>query len=177
MRMNQNQSLNAADIINTYEEYEIISILRNYGEVINPACFAKNIIKNRPIYKTSQLIEAVSNCFPNHKKNKILAQVFQALRIEVNNEIDSLKELLKQSVEVLNPQGRLVIISYHSLEDRIVKNFFKSGNFEGKIEKDFYGNPLVELKTITKKPITPELSELEQNSRSRSAKLRIAEKK
>lgn len=179
MRMNQNQTTTASDIINTYDETELSNLLRNYGEIKNAGCFAKAIVNKRKessIDTTSQLIDTISKCYPDRIKNKVLAQVFQALRIEVNNEMDALKELLQQAMEILVPGGRLVVISYHSLEDRLVKNFMKSGNFEGNIEKDFYGNAIVGLKQITRKPITPEKQEIEQNSRSRSAKLRIAEK-
>ncbi len=180
MRMNQNQNLSAADIINTYEEEDLKRILRNYGELNNAGCFARAIIKTRSninIKSTSDLVAAISGCFQKHKRNKVLAQVFQAIRIEVNDEMSALRELLTQATEVLKPGGRLVVMSYHSLEDRLVKNFIKSGNFEGKIEKDFYGNPIVRYMQITRKPIVPNQQEIETNSRARSAKLRIAEKK
>ncbi|MDG1136045.1 MAG: 16S rRNA (cytosine(1402)-N(4))-methyltransferase RsmH [Bacteroidales bacterium] len=179
MRMNQNQTKTASDILNTYSELDITEVLKNYGEINNYKCFVKGIIKyrnNNKISTTSDLIDAVSGCFPQHKKNKFLAQLFQALRIEVNNEIDVLKSLLTQATESLKSGGRLVVISYHSLEDRLVKNFIKSGNFDGKIEKDFYGNPIVEYKQITRKPIMPKELEINENNRARSAKLRIAEK-
>ena len=179
MRMNQNQSKTAADILNSYDEEDLKIMFRNYGELNNVGCFTKAIINernNKPITTTSQLIEAVSGCYQRHKKNKVMAQVFQAIRIEVNDEMSVLRELLLQSTEVLKSGGRLVVISYHSLEDRLVKNFIKSGNFEGKIEKDFYGNPIVEYKQITRKPMVPDENEIKENSRARSAKLRIAEK-
>jgi len=179
MRMNSNQPIKASDIINTYSEQELKKLFRNYGEIKNNACFAKAIIEAReiePINTTFELIAAVRKCFPQHKKNKFLAQVFQAVRIEVNNEMETLRLLLQQANDLLAPGGRLVVISYHSLEDRLVKNFIKSGNFEGKIEKDFYGNPIVSFKQITRKPIVPDNEEIEKNNRARSAKLRIAEK-
>lgn len=179
MRMNQNQPISAADIVNDYDESELTRILRDFGEIKNHRCFARSIVEARsdnPIKTTSELAESVRKCFPQHKRNKFLAQVFQALRIEVNNEMQVLKSLLTQSCESLKKEGRLVVISYHSLEDRLVKNFIKSGNFEGKIEKDFYGNPLVDFRQITRKPMVPTDIEIEKNNRARSAKLRIAEK-
>ena len=121
--------------------------------------------------------EAVSHHLPRGMENKYLAMLFQALRIEVNGELEALKAMLQQAVELLNPGGRLVVMSYHSLEDRLVKNFFKTGNFEGELKKDFYGNPLVPLKLVTRKAVTAGEEELQRNPRSRSAKLRVAEKK
>jgi 16S rRNA (cytosine1402-N4)-methyltransferase len=128
------------------------------------------------IKTTLDLAGVVGKCFPKNKQNKFLAMVFQALRISVNDELTALKSLLKQATEVLASKGRLVVISYHSLEDRLVKNFIRTGNFEGKLEKDFYGNPIVEFKAMTTKPIIPDEEEIKLNSRARSAKLRIAEK-
>lgn len=179
MRMNQNQTETAADIVNNYDEDELGRVLRNYGEIKNHRCYTKAISESRlqnPITTTTELINSISRCYPQHKKNKFLAQVFQALRIEVNNEMDVLRSLLQQSCESLLSGGRLVVISYHSLEDRLVKNFIKSRNFEGKVEKDFFGNPIIDFKQISRKPIMPNEAEIEQNSRARSAKLRIAEK-
>ncbi len=179
MRMNTNQPVNASDIINNYSEDDLKRLFRDYGEIKNSGCFSRAITKTRnlnPIVTTTQLTECIKSCFPKHKQNKFLAQVFQALRIEVNDEMQNLKLLLKQSDELLSPGGRLVVIAYHSLEDRLVKNFIKSGNFKGIIEKDFFGNPIVSFKQITHKPIVPSDSEIENNNRSRSAKLRIAEK-
>jgi len=179
MRMNQNQTLSAADIVNNYDEEELGKILKEYGEIKNYRCFVKAILETREtkqIESTSHLIESIKKCYPQHKKNKFLAQVFQALRIEVNDEMKVLKLLLQQCEESLVSGGRLVVMSYHSLEDRLVKNFIKSANFEGKIEKDFYGNPIVQFKSITRKPIVPDEEEIESNNRARSAKLRIAEK-
>jgi len=179
MRMNKSQPNNAADVVNTYSVDELKRLFRDYGEVKNSHCFARAIIETRethPITTTNQLIECVQRCFPQHKKNKFLAQVFQALRIEVNDEMQTLKLLLEQANELLKPGGRLVVISYHSLEDRLVKNFIKSGNFKGEVEKDFFGNPIVSFKQITRRPIIPDEIEIKNNSRARSAKLRIAEK-
>jgi 16S rRNA (cytosine1402-N4)-methyltransferase len=179
MRMNSGDSLTAAEIVNTYDEDDLISLFREYGEIKNSRCVAKSIIAAREqqaITTTLQLSEIVGGCFPANKKNKFLALVFQALRIQVNGELSALKSLLKQSIEILGPGGRLVVLSYHSLEDRLVKNFIRTGNFEGNLEKDFYGNPIVELKAINTKPIVPDEDEININSRARSAKLRIAEK-
>lgn len=179
MRMNRNQSLSASDVVNNYDESELKKIIRDYGEIKNSRCFANAIIEARnisPITSTSELGEITRKCYPQHKKNKFLAQLFQALRIEVNEELKVLQSLLQQSQESLVQGGRLVVISYHSLEDRLVKNFIKSGNFEGAIEKDFYGNPMVKFKSVTRKPIIPDEEEIERNNRARSAKLRIAEK-
>lgn len=179
MRMSDRQALTAADIVNNYDEDELKQLFRVYGEIRNSGCVARAIVEareNERIETTDALGRIVSGCFPATKQNKFLAMVFQALRIAVNDELTALKSLLKQAVEVLEEGGRLVVISYHSLEDRLVKNFFKTGNFEGKLEKDFYGNPLVQLKPINTKPIVPEEKEIERNSRARSAKLRIAEK-
>ncbi len=179
MRMSQNAPVTAADIVNTNSEEELQRILKNYGEIKNFRCFAKAIIETRntnTINTTNELIEGTKKCYPQHKKNKLLAQLFQALRIEVNDELQTLKTMLEQARDALIPGGRLVVISYHSLEDRLVKNFIKSGNFEGIVKKDFYGNPIVDFKSITRKPLMPGEEEIEINNRARSAKLRIAEK-
>lgn len=179
MRMSKNQPVKASDIVNTYSEEELKRLFKNYGEIKNSGCFSRAIIETRetnPISTTTQLIDCVRKCFPNHKRNKFLAQVFQALRIEVNDEMQTLKLLLEQANELLASGGRLVVISYHSLEDRLVKNFIRSGNFKGIVEKDFFGNPIVSFKQITRKPIMPDEIEIKKNSRARSAKLRIAEK-
>jgi 16S rRNA (cytosine1402-N4)-methyltransferase len=178
-RMDRRKKLNGRELINTWEEEELIRIFAHYGEVPNPRKLANNIIsyrQNKEIITTSDLKEAIGNCAPRGKEFKYQAQVFQALRIEVNGELDALKELLKQATEVLAPGGRLVVLTYHSLEDRLVKNFIKTGNFEGKLEKDFYGNPIVPLRQISRKPIIASEEEIEENNRARSAKLRIAEK-
>lgn len=178
-RMDRRKKLSGRELINTWEEEELLRIFAHYGEVPNPRKLANNIInyrQNKEIITTSDLKEAIGNCAPRGKEFKYQAQVFQALRIEVNGELDALKELLKQATEVLAPGGRLVVLTYHSLEDRLVKNFIKTGNFEGKLEKDFYGNPIVPLKQVSRKPIIASEEEITENNRARSAKLRIAEK-
>lgn len=178
-RMNQKESRTAADILNTYNEEQLRNVFKNYGELKNARKIASIIVNKRDKehFKTStQLKEALLECTPKAREHKFFAQVFQAIRIEVNDELEALKEMLSQSAEVLKSGGRLVVISYHSLEDRLVKNFIKTGNFEGEPKKDFYGNLIREFKQISKKPITPSEDELVMNSRSRSAKLRIAEK-
>jgi 16S rRNA (cytosine1402-N4)-methyltransferase len=180
MRMNPQQSGSAADILNKKSQEELTSIFRLYGEINNAWKLAGAIVTERDLakFKTTDQLKAVAKQFtPEKKLNQYLAQVFQALRIEVNNELEALKELLIQSTDILKPNGRLVFISYHSLEDRLVKNFFKTGNFEGIPEKDFYGNLIRPLEPITRKVVTPSEEELKENPRSRSAKLRIAEKR
>ena len=180
MRMDQSQEFSAWNIINEWEIDELKKILREYGEVESAGKLAYKISlqrKIRPIDTTGELIEIIRRVAPRQKEKQYLAKVFQAIRIEVNGEIEVLKEFLEQCREVLKPGGRLVVISYHSLEDRIVKNFMRSGNFSGEIEKDFYGNPITPLREITRKPVVPDTAETEQNPRSRSARLRIAEKK
>ncbi len=179
MRMNQGAGKSAADIINSYGKDELVSILSRFGEVRNAISLADRIISERDLRKivtTGDLISVIDPMVRG-KRNKYLAQVFQALRIEVNQETEVLEDLLKQSLEVLKPGGRMVVISYHSLEDRMVKNFFKSGNVEGEQVKDFYGNIDRPWKIITKKAVEPTSEEIEKNPRARSAKLRIAEKK
>lgn len=179
MRMDNRNGITAADIVNNYEESELRSLMKMYGELPNASQIAKSICdsrKNSAITSTSELCEAVKKHLPRGFENKYLAMIFQALRIEVNGELDALKALLQQTAEILKPSGRLVVISYHSLEDRLVKNFMKAGNFEGTIKKDFYGNPVAPLKMVCRKVITPSESELQENNRSRSAKLRIAER-
>tara|TARA_B100001115_G_scaffold183353_1_gene181905 strand:- start:85 stop:981 length:897 start_codon:yes stop_codon:yes gene_type:complete len=179
MRMNQSQSLCAKQVVNEYEVDDLAKVLRKYGELKNAYPMALAIERFRDDQKietTNNLKEAVKNNMPPHKSNKILAQLFQAIRIEVNEEINALEEMLLQSVEVLKSGGRLSVISYHSLEDRLVKNLIKKGKFEGEVYKDFYGNAQLPLHAINRKPILPEIEEIEQNSRARSAKLRIAEK-
>jgi 16S rRNA (cytosine1402-N4)-methyltransferase len=179
MRMDQSGKETAADIINHYEEQALIKIFSEYGEVENSKRLAACIVKERavkPIKTTEELKQAIISCTPKMKSQQYLAKVFQALRIAVNRELDVLQEFLMQCTEVLKPGGRLAVISYHSLEDRLVKNFIRSGNFEGKVEQDFYGNKLVNFKAVNRQIITPSEAELTDNSRSRSAKLRIAEK-
>ncbi|MGZ4033749.1 MAG: 16S rRNA (cytosine(1402)-N(4))-methyltransferase RsmH [Bacteroidia bacterium] len=180
MRMDRNGKQTAADILNTYSEEELKRIFKLYGEVDNAGYLASIIFHNRKdkaINTVNDLKMMITKCVKRGKENQYYAQVFQALRIEVNKEMDVLKELLLQSLDVLKAGGRLVVISYHSLEDRLVKNIMRSGKFEGEVEKDFYGNQLTPFKQITRKPIVPSEEENIENSRARSAKLRIAEKK
>ena len=180
MRMSQTTPNDAATVVNTYDHAALTRILRLYGEMQQPQLVASDIIMARetePIETTEQLKAAVQRRLPRGKENKVLAQLFQALRIEVNQELDALTAFLTQCPDVLKPGGRLVVMSYHSLEDRLVKNFMKTGNAEGKEEKDFFGNLLTPYHIITRKPIVPSDEETESNSRARSAKLRIAEKK
>ena len=179
MRMNQAQTLDAYAVVNGYEEDALAKVLFDYGELRNAKILARTIVNARSENKlvtTQDLITVVQSLVPQRIENKILAQLFQAIRIEVNNELEVLQSFLNQAVSVLKPGGRLVCISYHSLEDRLVKRFFQSGNFEGKIQKDFYGNPLVQLQKVGKL-IVPSEEEVKSNGRARSAKLRVAEKK
>lgn len=179
MRMNQSSKKTAAKVLNEYDENQLKHIFRSYGEIDNAYKLVKLITDARvtqPITTTEQLKNIIAPCTPKFKDHQYLAKVFQALRIEVNDEMEVLKEMLKQSLEVLSVGGRLVVMSYHSLEDRLVKYFIKSGNFEGEAIKDFYGNIARPFELITRKPVTPNAEEIENNSRSRSAKLRIAEK-
>lgn len=180
LRMDQRQALSAQELVNDYEEDELAKVLTLYGELPNARAMAKSICTQRrtaPITTTFELRDAVKRHLPHGQENKYLAMLFQALRIEVNGELEALQLMLEQSAQVLRPGGRLVVIAYHSLEDRLVKNFIKTGNFEGKLEKDFFGNPLTPFAQISRKAITPGEEELQRNNRSRSAKLRIAEKK
>lgn len=180
MRMNRKSRLRASDILNTYREEDLLTIFRNYGEVENAGRLVGAIIKKRqerPLITSGDLYAGIQSCIPKMKEKKYLAKVYQALRIEVNGELEALKEMLEQAKEVLKPGGRLVVITYHSLEDRIVKNFFKTGNAEGKIEKDpIYGHETKGFELINRKVILPSEEEIRQNPRARSAKLRIAAK-
>lgn len=179
MRMDTNSQKTAKMVLNEFSEEQLKEIFKVYGEIPNASKLAYRIVHERklkPINKVSELKNIIAPLVTRGKENQYLAQVFQALRIEVNNEMQVLKELLVQSLEVLDKGGRLVVISYHSLEDRLVKHFMRKGKFEGEVEKDFFGNSLVPFELITKKPLIPEAAEMEQNPRSRSAKLRIAEK-
>lgn len=179
MRMNRNAKKNAKIVINTYTEEKLSAVFFQYGEITNSRKLAAIIAdsrKKQPIVTVNRFIDSIKRCIPGHSENKYLAQVFQAVRIEVNNELNNLKELLRQSLRILSENGRLAIITYHSLEDRLVKNFIKSGNFEGLIEKDFYGNVYRPFKIINKNVIVPSDEEVRRNNRARSAKLRIAEK-
>ena len=180
MRMSQMTPNDAATVVNTYDHAALTRILRLYGEMQQPQLIASDIIMARdaePIETTAQLKMAVQRHLPRGKENKVLAQLFQALRIEVNQELEALTTVLGQCPDMLASGGRLVVMSYHSLEDRLVKNFMKTGNAEGKEEKDFFGNLLTPYNIITRKPIVPSDEETESNSRARSAKLRIAERK
>jgi 16S rRNA (cytosine1402-N4)-methyltransferase len=179
MRMNQNVSLSAEAVVNTYEEEDLIRIFRKYGELTSPGKIAGTICRarqNNTIKTTGELMEILFPIAPKFKDHKFFAQVFQAIRMEVNNELEVLEKFLLQTSEVLKPGGRLVIMSYHSLEDRLVKNYLKRGHLDGHIEKDFFGNILKPFKDITRKPIAPSEKEINTNTRARSAKLRIAER-
>jgi 16S rRNA (cytosine1402-N4)-methyltransferase len=179
MRMDRRSTLTAAMVIAGYAEEELVRIFREYGELANSRQIAARIVKHRqqePIETTGKLREVLLPLSPRGAENKFLAQVFQALRIEVNQELEALKDLLRQSAEVLRPGGRLVVISYHSLEDRLVKNFMKTGTFDGEPVKDFYGNLLAPFRPVNKKPLEATDEEIDRNPRARSAKLRIAEK-
>ncbi len=179
MRMNQSEKITAADIIKKYSEEKLLKIFEKYGEVTNSKTLAKTIVEFRKTQSLKTINQFKNALYPIVKGNpeKYFAQVFQALRIEVNDELNVLKEMLLQSVEVLEVGGRIAVITFHSLEDRIVKNFFKNGNFEDEQTQDLFGNKLKNaLKAITKKPIVPSPEELKMNPRSRSSKLRIAEK-
>lgn len=181
LRMNKKQTLTAKTVLNSYTENQLFELFKNYGEISNAKKLSRVIIESRSskeILTTSQLLEIISSCvIDKRQENKYSAKVFQALRIEVNQEIEALKEMLVQSVDCLKKGGRIAVISYHSLEDRLVKNFFRSGNFEGNQEKDFYGNVNTPFLLVNRKPILPGEAEINENNRSRSAKLRIAEKK
>lgn len=179
MRMNQKAKITAETVVNTYSAQELTRIFGQWGEVDTPYKAANCIVRKRadsPILTIEGLIEAVKPCTPKKDENKFLSKLFQALRIEVNREMEALKMALEQSLKILKPGGRLVVISYHSLEDRMVKNFFRSGNFSGEVEKDFFGNINSPWKVITRKAVVPDAEEIERNPRSRSAKLRVAEK-
>jgi len=180
MRMSQTTPNDAATVVNTYDLADLARILTLYGEVQQAHLVAADIVRARdlePIETTAQLKQAVQRRLPRGKENKVLAQIFQALRIEVNQELEALTAFLTQCPEVLKPGGRLVVLSYHSLEDRLVKNFMRTGNAEGKEVKDFFGNLQTPYTIITRKPMVPSEEEIEGNSRARSAKLRIAERK
>jgi len=180
MRMNQGGDLTAKKIINTYSEENLHRIFGMYGELQNAKTLAKTIVTarlNQPIDTIAELKNAIQNLIPKGKENKYLAQVFQALRIEVNQELEALQEFLVQSAEVLIPGGRLVVMSYHSLEDRLVKNFIAKGKFRGEVEKDFYGNDQKPFDAVSRGAITASEEEIKNNNRARSAKLRIAVKR
>ena len=177
MRMNQRGGRTAADIVNSYSAEELSRILKEYGELETTWKIASCIERKRsqePILTTAELVEAVKPCTPKAAEAKFLTKLFQALRIEVNGEMEALKMALEQALKVLKPGGRLVVISYHSLEDRLVKNFMRSGNFEGKIKQDFFGRAEQPFEIVTRKAVVPSDKEIARNPRSRSAKLRAA---
>jgi 16S rRNA (cytosine1402-N4)-methyltransferase len=179
MRMDQGSLLTAKQVVNTYSEEQLHRIFGIYGEIKNAKTLAHTLVTqrlNKSIDTVDQLKSVISKLIPKGKENKYLAQVFQALRIEVNQELEALKEFLEQTVEVLKTQGRLVVMSYHSLEDRLVKNFIAKGKFHGEVEKDFFGNQIKPLESITRKAIVATDEEIKLNNRARSAKLRIAVK-
>lgn len=178
MRMSQKNDLNAYRVVNEYDDADLRRVFSDYGELKNAPVLSRTIIEARelqPIRTTDELKEVLAKHLPERVRNKILAQIYQAIRIEVNQEMDVLKEFIEQSLEILNPGGRFSVISYHSLEDRLVKRFIKNGMFEGEPERDFFGNFSVPFKTIGKL-IVPDDAEIKINNRARSAKLRIAEK-
>ena len=179
MRMNNQSGKSAQDVVNQYDEKALSDIFYRYGELSDGRTLARRILKAReeqPITTTQQLVEALRPSLLRGKENKSLSKIFQAIRIEVNQEMAVLESFLTQTVDALKVGGRLVIISYHSLEDRMVKNFMRSGNLEGEVEKDFFGNPQTPFKLITRKAIVPGTEEINSNPRARSAKLRVAEK-
>ena len=181
MRMNQRSKLTAATVLNTYDAEQLTAIFRNYGEVENARRLVDSIVKaraNQEIKTSEAFYQIILPCIPKLKEKKYLAKVYQALRIEVNGELEALEEMMQQAMEVLKPGGRLVIITYHSLEDRIVKNFLKAGNAEGKLEKDLvFGHVHHNFELVNRKVIVPSEEEIVRNPRARSAKLRIARKK
>jgi 16S rRNA (cytosine1402-N4)-methyltransferase len=177
MRMNRGGRVTARDVVNDYDAGRLIAILRDLGELPQPHRVAGLIVEARrgaPIQTTGELVEAVRPLVPRGDENRWLSQLFQAIRIEVNGEMEALRMALEQSLRMLKPGGRLVVISYHSLEDRLVKNFFRSGNFEGEAKKDFYGKIETPFEVVTRKAVTPRAEEIVANPRSRSAKLRAA---
>jgi len=179
MRMNQKAQLTAAEVLNTYSEEKLADLLFYYGELSNARKLASVIVKARgekPFAQIGDLVSLMEPFLGKDKQKKDMARLFQAIRIEVNHEMDALKAMLQQTLNVLKPGGRLVVLTYHSLEDRLVKNFMKSGNFEGKVEQDFFGNRKSPFRLVNNKVIVPDDAEIEANPRSRSAKLRIAEK-
>ena len=180
MRMNKRSGITAADVLNTYSEERLADLFYLYGELKNSRKLASVIVRSRatePIRTINAFLEVIKPLFARDREKKELAKVFQALRIEVNQEMEALKEMLEAAIEALKPGGRLVVITYHSLEDRMVKNIIKTGNVEGKMEQDFFGNVKAPLRAVNNKVIVPDEAEIERNPRSRSAKLRIAEKR
>lgn len=179
MRMNQAEGKTAADVLNTYNAEELQRVFSEYGEVRNSRTLANAIVNARNGKPFLRISDLLGICTPLSMGDKMryFSQVFQAIRIEVNDEMGALRDFLQQSLEILKPEGRLSVITFHSLEDRLVKNFMKSGNFDGTLESDFYGNITRPFEVITKKPIEPSAAEIKENPRSRSAKLRVAKKK
>ena len=178
MRMNQQARLSAADVLNNYEEERLSDIFRLYGELSSAKRLAAAIVRTRAtkrFEKVADLLEVADPFVGRDRQKKDMAKLFQAIRIEVNGEMDALKRFLAQTVSSLNPGGRLVVLTYHSLEDRLVKNFMRAGNMEGNVEQDFFGNRLSPFRLVNNKPIVPDDAEIEANPRSRSAKLRVAE--
>ena len=179
MRMNTSSSLSANQVVNEYGQQDLANILFKYGDLRNSRAISREIVNAREIEAittTNQLIEIVGGMVPERKRNQFLARVFQAIRIEVNDELKALEEMLFDAVDMLNEGGRLVILSYHSLEDRMIKNLMKKGNIEGILEKDFFGNPIKDLREVNRKVIVASKEQISENIRARSAKLRIAEK-
>ncbi len=179
MRMNRELELDAIHVLNHYDENELIRVFKTYGELRESKRLTRIIVNARnlgPIESIKEFVELIQKIVPRNKTKQFLSRVFQAIRIEVNSEMEVLSKLLSQSVDVLKPGGRIVIITYHSLEDRMVKNFFRTGNIDGIMEKDFYGNVIRPFKEINRKPMVPSPEEISINNRARSAKLRIAEK-
>lgn len=179
MRMNRSAQVSAKNVVNEYEEAELARIFWEYGELKNSRKLARAIVDKRSdknLVTIKDLTETLMPFLPKHAEHKFLAKVFQALRIEVNREMDFLKDMLLQTIDVIKPGGRLVVITYHSLEDRIVKNFIKNGKFKGEVEKDFYGNAEVPFEAVNRKIIVPTEEEIKENNRARSAKLRIAKR-
>ena len=179
LRMDCREGGTAADLVAAADENELAKVLRLYGELPNAGAMAHAIVvarDSKAITTTGELCNAVAHLLPRGRENKALAMLFQALRIEVNGELEALRQMLAQAVEILKPGGRICVMSYHSLEDRIVKNFFRTGNFEGEVKKDFFGNVIAPLIPVTRKPVTAGEKELSVNNRARSAKLRVAKR-
>ena len=179
MRMDVNSDLSAKNVINDYTELDLANIFYRYGELRNSRLIANRIVARRkesPINTTDDLVSTISNLSAERHRNQFLARVFQSIRIEVNDEIEALKQMLLSALELLNPSGRLVVLSYHSLEDRLIKNLMKKGNLEGKVEQDFFGNVIKRLKEINTKVVVASGDEIKKNPRARSAKLRVSEK-
>lgn len=179
MRMDQSSALTAKEVLNSYSEEDLHRIFGMYGEIKNAKSLARTVVTarlNAPIETVSRFKEVIHGLIPRGKENKYMAQVFQALRIEVNQELEALQEFLEQATDILKKGGRLVVMSYHSLEDRLVKNYINTGKFRGEVEKDFFGNPVKPLTALTRKPVTASEEEIKLNNRARSARLRIAVK-